>query len=53
MFLDHPEHDWASHPADAFRYLALGISDYWDGEKPKAAPKAPAYSMGGATGWMA
>jgi hypothetical protein len=53
MFLDHPEHDWASHPADAFRYLALGISDYWDGEKPKGAPKAPAYSMGGAVGWMA
>jgi hypothetical protein len=24
-FHDRPVHDWASHPADAFRYLALGI----------------------------
>ena len=23
MFLDNPEHDWSSHDADAFRYLAL------------------------------
>lgn len=23
MFLDHPEHDWASHPADGWRYLSL------------------------------
>lgn len=22
-FRDHPKHDWTSHPADAFRYLAL------------------------------
>jgi phage terminase large subunit len=21
----HPKHDWASHPADAFRYLAMGL----------------------------
>lgn len=25
VFHDRPVHDWASHPADAFRYLALGI----------------------------
>lgn len=24
-FHDRPVHDWASHPADSFRYLALGI----------------------------
>jgi phage terminase large subunit len=24
-FHDRPVHDWASHPADAFRYLALGV----------------------------
>lgn len=24
-FHDRPVHDWASHPSDAFRYLALGI----------------------------
>lgn len=26
MFRDTPRHDWASHPADAFRYLAVGES---------------------------
>ena len=26
-FRDRPLHDWTSHPADAFRYLALGIRD--------------------------
>lgn len=28
-----PEHDWASHPADAFRYLAVGYRDTtgWSG----------------------
>lgn len=25
MFRDRPLHNWASHPADAFRYLALGV----------------------------
>lgn len=24
-FRDEPRHDWASHPADAFRYLAVGL----------------------------
>jgi hypothetical protein len=24
-FRDTPRHDWASHPADAFRYLAVGL----------------------------
>lgn len=23
VFSDHPQHDWASHPSDAFRYLSL------------------------------
>lgn len=27
-YLDKPLHDWASHGADAFRYLALGFSEY-------------------------
>lgn len=26
-FRDYPEHDWASHIADSFRYLALGYRD--------------------------
>lgn len=25
VYRDKPLHDWASHPADAFRYLAMGI----------------------------
>lgn len=27
IYHDKPEHDWTSHAADAFRYLALGISE--------------------------
>ena len=30
---DIPEHDWSSHAADAFRYLAVGYYDYM-GESP-------------------
>lgn len=26
-FKQHPVHDWSSHSADAFRYLALGVKD--------------------------
>jgi len=41
VFHDRPLHDWASHPADAYRYLALGIDrvsrDGWS--KPIAYPK--------------
>ena len=44
MFKDEPCHDWASHPADAFRYLAMGL--------PKnvayTPPKEPEYiTVGG------
>lgn len=36
VFRQRPVHDWASHPADGFRYLALA----WQAEvKPVAAPK--------------
>lgn len=31
VFKDHPLHDWTSHPADAFRYLALGVREPRDG----------------------
>lgn len=27
VFMDRPEHDWCSHPADAFRMFAVGWSD--------------------------
>lgn len=32
VFLDAPRHDWASHPADAFRYLAIAWRDEQPGE---------------------
>jgi phage terminase large subunit len=27
VFYERPYHDWASHPADAFRYLAIGLDE--------------------------
>jgi phage terminase large subunit len=40
VFLERPLHDWASDPADAFRYLAVGL------QEPTAAAKAlPKRSM--------
>ena len=27
VFKDLPKHDWASHPADAFRYLAMAVRE--------------------------
>ena len=33
MFRDKPYHDWASHPADAMRYLSVGWHDYIGGVK--------------------
>ena len=33
MFRDKPYHDWASHPADAMRYLSVGWHDYVGGHK--------------------
>jgi hypothetical protein len=37
-FMDHPKHDWASHGADAFRYLAMGLRS--DFGKNKSLPRA-------------
>jgi len=37
-FKDRPFHDWSSHPADAFRYLALGIRAK-QGDKMKKLPR--------------
>ena len=33
VFNDKPEHDWTSHPADAFRYLARGLREPLDPHK--------------------
>ena len=30
QYKNHPEHDWSSHSADAFRYLAVGHAQYKD-----------------------
>ena len=30
VFRDRPLHDWTSHPADAFRYMCVGIRDQLD-----------------------
>jgi hypothetical protein len=27
VFYERPYHDWSSHPADAFRYLAIGVQE--------------------------
>jgi phage terminase large subunit len=43
-----PLHDWASHGADAFRYLAMGI----DESMGKARPKPANYGFRGRGGWM-
>ena len=48
-----PHHDWASHAADAFRYLALGLKD----PKPKVIQerKSKLYELGNrnqSLGWM-
>lgn len=34
IYHDRPLHDWTSHAADAFRYLALGINDVIAPERP-------------------
>ena len=33
-FEDKPYHDWSSHAADAFRYLAVGYRDHMGEEVP-------------------
>jgi phage terminase large subunit len=39
-FKDKPRHDWTSHAADAFRYLAMA---WQERAKPKPAPPRPLY----------
>jgi phage terminase large subunit len=42
VFYERPYHDWSSHPADAFRYLAVGLSDP---PRSQASAKIPKRSM--------
>jgi phage terminase large subunit len=51
-FEDHPVHDWASLPASAFRYLALGISQLDRTGLPRQKPVPRSRGQGGAGGWM-
>jgi hypothetical protein len=38
VYRPYPKHDWASHPADGFRYLAVNIKDIGN-NKPTYIPK--------------
>ncbi len=40
-FKGRPLHDWTSHGADAFRYLAMGLPERAPPMKPIAYPKGP------------
>lgn len=42
-FTKEPQHDWASHPADAFRYLAVAIKEP---ERQKKAAQPPPRRVG-------
>jgi hypothetical protein len=34
-FKNHPRHDWSSHAADSFRYMAMAWKSLQPAEKPK------------------
>jgi len=38
-YKSHPEHDWSSHGADAFRYLAVGHAEYKDSQMSRRPKK--------------
>ena len=40
-FKGRPLHDWTSHAADAFRYLAMGLPERSSEQKPITYPKGP------------
>ncbi len=40
-FKGRPLHDWTSHAADAFRYLAMGLPERAAEQKPIVYPKGP------------
>jgi phage terminase large subunit len=48
-FKKHPRHDWASHPADAFRYFGVAIKE----PPEKGEPEQPIVNNYGEAGWMA
>ncbi len=51
VLLPTPEHNWASHGADAFRYLAMGWKKAKEEEPPKPEPVFPSVGViGGPSG---
>jgi len=40
-FMDTPKHDWTSHPADAFRYLAIAWQEDYKTGIQKTSPRDP------------
>jgi phage terminase large subunit len=53
VFSDKPYHDWTSHAADAFRYLAMGIKDSRDDVGDAELLKGFGTGSGRRGGWMA
>jgi hypothetical protein len=56
MFGERPAHDWTSHAADAFRYLAVGLRDPATGlagYPSHAITESPGERIGllGSAGW--
>ena len=48
LFGERPLHDWTSHPADAFRYLAVGLRGATEGPIPyfpRPPHRAPMYAI--------
>ncbi len=50
-FRDHPLHDWASHGADAFRTLSVGLESI-QSTRPLLKKRMPDYTKYGEQGWM-
>ena len=40
VYLDKPEHNWASHGADGFRYLAVGLEHIYDFDEESLADQS-------------
>lgn len=52
MFRDAPLHDWASHPADMFRYAAVIEDQMIPSDRPVVRSVMPTHAPAGSTGWM-
>lgn len=51
MFRDLPLHDWASHPADMYRYAAV-VEEQMTSEPPKRVQATAPRAVTGPQGWM-